>query len=31
LAVALNEDAFAAPALWKAALGATESWIELLD
>jgi hypothetical protein len=31
LAVALNEDAFAAPTLWKAALGATESWIELLD
>ena len=31
LASALNEDASAAPALWKAALGATESWIELLD
>jgi len=31
LASALSENAFAAPALWKAAVGATESWIELLD
>jgi hypothetical protein len=30
LASALKEEAFAAPALWKAALIATESWIELL-
>ena len=28
---ALKNDAFAPTALWKAALGATESWIELLD
>jgi len=31
LASALDKEAFAPPALWKAALGATESWIELLD
>jgi hypothetical protein len=31
LASALSENAFAPPALWKAAVGATESWIELLD
>jgi hypothetical protein len=31
LANTLKEEGFAAPALWKAALGATESWIELLD
>jgi hypothetical protein len=31
LAKTLKEEGFAAPALWKAALGATESWIELLD
>jgi hypothetical protein len=30
LASALKDEAFAAPALWKAALIATESWIELL-
>jgi hypothetical protein len=30
LASALKEEAFAAPALWNAALIATESWIELL-
>jgi hypothetical protein len=31
LAKTLTEEGFAAPALWKAALGATESWLELLD
>jgi hypothetical protein len=31
LAKALRDEGFAAPALWKAALGATETWIELLD
>jgi hypothetical protein len=31
LAKTLKEEGFAPPALWKAALGATESWIELLD
>jgi hypothetical protein len=31
LAKALRDEGFAPPALWKAALGATESWIELLD
>jgi hypothetical protein len=31
LAKTLKEEGFAAPALWKAALGATETWIELLD
>jgi hypothetical protein len=31
LAKTLKTEGFAAPALWKAALGATESWIELLD
>jgi hypothetical protein len=31
LAKALRDQGFAPPALWKAALGATESWIELLD
>jgi hypothetical protein len=31
LAKTLKEEGFAAPALWKAALGATEAWIELLD
>jgi hypothetical protein len=30
LARALKEEAFAGPILWKAALRATESWIELL-
>ena len=30
LANALKEEGFAGPALWKAALKATESWIELL-
>jgi hypothetical protein len=25
------KEGFAAPALWKAAFGATETWIELLD
>ena len=30
LANALKEEEFAGPTLWKAALGATESWIELL-
>jgi hypothetical protein len=30
LASALKDEAFATPALWKAALIATESWIELL-
>jgi hypothetical protein len=27
----LKEEGFAGPALWKAALGAVETWIELLD
>ena len=31
LASALREEGFAGPMFWKAALGATESWIELLD
>jgi hypothetical protein len=31
LAKTLREEGFAGPALWKAALGATETWIELLD
>jgi hypothetical protein len=31
LAKTLQAEGFAPPALWKAALGATESWIELLD
>ena len=31
LAKALRDEGFAPPALWKTALGATESWIELLD
>ena len=31
LAKTLKEKGFAPPALWKAAFGATESWIELLD
>ena len=31
LASDLNKYGFAAPALWKAAFGATETWIELLD
>ena len=31
LAKTLKEEGFAVPALWKAALGATETWIELLD
>ena len=31
LARSLKKEQFASPALWKAALGATESWIELLD
>ena len=31
LAKTLEEERFAPPALWKAALGSTESWIELLD
>ena len=31
LAKTLQAEGFAAPALWKAAFGATESWIELLD
>jgi hypothetical protein len=31
LAKTLKEEGFASPALWKAAFGATESWIELLD
>jgi hypothetical protein len=30
LANALKEEEFAGPTLWKAALRATESWIELL-
>jgi hypothetical protein len=31
LAKTLKEEGFAGPSLWKAALRATESWIELLD
>jgi hypothetical protein len=31
LAYALKEEGFACPTLWKAAVGATESWIELLS
>jgi hypothetical protein len=31
LAKTLKEEGFAAPSLWKAALGAVETWIELLD
>ena len=31
LAKTLKKEGFAAPALWKAAFGATETWIELLD
>ena len=31
LAKTLNEEGFAPPIIWKAALGATETWIELLD
>jgi hypothetical protein len=31
LAKTLKEEGFAAPAIWKAAFGATQSWIELLD
>jgi hypothetical protein len=31
LAKALRDEGFAPPSLWKAAFGATESWIELLD
>jgi hypothetical protein len=31
LAKTLEEEGFAEPAPWKAAFGATESWIELLD
>jgi hypothetical protein len=31
LAKTLQAEGFAAPALWKTAFGATESWIELLD
>lgn len=31
LAKTLKEEGFAAPVLWQAAFGATESWIELLD
>ena len=31
LAKTLKEEGFAAPALWKAAFGATETWIEPLD
>jgi hypothetical protein len=31
LAKTLQTDGFAPPALWKAAFGATETWIELLD
>jgi hypothetical protein len=31
LAKTLKEEGFAVPALWKAAFGATESWIKLLD
>ncbi len=31
LAKTLKDEGFAVPALWKAAFGATESWIKLLD
>ena len=31
LARSLKKEQFAPPALWKAALGATETWIELVD
>jgi hypothetical protein len=31
LAKILKEEGFAPPSLWKEALGATETWIELLD
>jgi hypothetical protein len=31
LAKTLQADGFAPPALWKAAFGATETWMELLD
>jgi hypothetical protein len=31
LAKTLHTDGFAPPTLWKAALGATEAWMELLD
>jgi hypothetical protein len=31
LAKALKDEGFAPPPLWKAAVGATETWIELLD
>jgi hypothetical protein len=31
LAKTLKDEGFAVPALWKAAFGATEAWIELLD
>jgi hypothetical protein len=31
LAKTIQADGFAQPALWKAAFGATETWIELLD
>ena len=31
LAKTLHQEGFAPPALWKAALGATETWIELMD
>jgi hypothetical protein len=31
LAKSLKEEGFAPPIVWKAALGATETWIELLD
>ena len=31
LAKTLKDEGFAPPTLWKGALGATETWIELLD
>ena len=31
LAKTLREEGFAPPSLWKAALAATETWIEILD
>jgi hypothetical protein len=31
LAKTLRDEGFAPPALWKTAVGATETWIELLD
>ncbi len=31
LAKTLEEEGFAAPALWKTAFGAMESWIDLID